>query len=343
MNSEDQAPSDAVLSGAQKVAVVLMQMSPSSAASVFAQFSESEAEEIAAEIVRLRKVSSLVASTVINEFHEHVASGRRATRGGRDLAAGLLEASFGADKAAGLMERVAGAMVGKSFDFLEPMSAEQIAALLDGELPQTTALVLAHLRPSKASVVLTTLDDEQAIDVASRIATMGQVAPDVISTVSDILKQRAGTVLIPGKSSENVGGIRPLVEIITRSDARTERNVLDGLDRLNSELASEVRAQMLTFQDIVRLERRDLQRILRRVSPEILATALKGATSVVLESVQNNISERNKEILQSEMANAGPLRASQVEEARAQIVRSLREEAAVGTMIMRRADEDYIE
>jgi flagellar motor switch protein FliG len=338
------APAVPALSGAEKVAVVLMQMSPTSAASLFAQFSESEAEEIAAEIVRLRRVSSSVASTVINEFHEYVASGRRTARGGRDFAAGLLEASFGADKAAGLMDRLASTMAGKSFDFLEPMSPEQILALVDGELSQTMALILAHLRPSKASAVLAGLDDGQASEVARCIATMGPVAPEVVSIVAEVLKQRAGSVVSPGKSTENVGGIQPLVDILTRSDTRTERTVLDGLDILDSELAGEVRAQMLTFKDIVRLERRDLQQILRGVSPELLATALKGTAAVVLEAVRNNISDRNREILEFEMANSGPVRASQVEEARAQIVRSIREETSNGTMVIRRADEeDYID
>lgn len=321
-----------------------MQLSPTSAATLFAQFSESEAEEIAAEIVRLRRVSSSVANTVIEEFHGHVASGRRTARGGRDFAAGLLEASFGADKAAGLMDRLASTMAGKSFDFLEPMTPEQILTLIDGELPQTMALILAHLRPSKASAVLAGLDDGPASEVALCIAAMGPVAPEVVSIVAEVLKERAGSVVSPGKSTENVGGIQPLVDIITRSDTRTERAVLAGLDTLDSELAGEVRAQMLTFKDIVRLERRDLQQILRSVSPELLATALKGAPAVVLEAVRSNISDRNKDILEFEMANSGALRTSQVEEARAQIVRTLREETANGAMVIRRPDEEeYIE
>ncbi|MEW1820606.1 FliG C-terminal domain-containing protein [Arthrobacter sp. NPDC080031] len=170
------------------------------------------------------------------------------------------------------------------------------------------ALILAHLRPSKASAVLGGLDDGQASEVARCIATMGPVAPEVVSIVAEVLKERAGSVVSPGKSTENVGGIQPIVDILTRSDTRTERTVLDGLDILDSELAGEVRAQMLTLKDIVRLERRDLQQILRGVSPELLATALKGAAAVALEAVRNNISDRNREILEFEMANSGPVR-----------------------------------
>ncbi len=317
-----------------------MQLPPSSAASLMAQFSESEAQEIAAEIVRLRRVTSSVADSVISEFHDYVASDRRTARGGRNFAAGLLEASFGADKAAGLMDRVASSMAGKSFDFLEPMSSEQILALIDGELPQTMAMVLTHLRPSKASAVLAGVDSAQASEVARCIATTGPVAPEVVTIVADVLKHRAGSAASRGRPSENVGGIQPLVDIITRADTKTERTVLEGLEVLDAELAGEVRAQMLTFKDIVRLERRDIQRLLRGVSPAILGIALKGASGVVLETVRSNTSDRNKEILAFEMANAGPVRASQVEEAQAQIIRSLREETAAGTMVIRRAEDD---
>lgn len=127
-----------------------MQMTPASAAAVMAQFSESEAEDIAAEIVRLRRVPSTVADHVINEFHGLAVSGRRSARGGQEFAVGLLEASFGADKAAGFMDRLASTMAGKSFEFLEMMDPGQILALIDGELPQTIALILTHLRPGKA-------------------------------------------------------------------------------------------------------------------------------------------------------------------------------------------------
>jgi flagellar motor switch protein FliG len=321
-----------------------MQIPPASAASLMAQFSESEAQEIAAEIIRLRRVPSSVADSVISDFHDDVASGQRTARGGRNFAAGLLEASFGADKAAGMMDRVVTSMAGKSFDFLEQMRPEQILALIEGELPQTLALVLAHLRPSKASAVLAGLDSAQASEVARCIATTGPVAPEVVSIVTEVLKHRAGSAVSHARPSESIGGIQPLVEIITRADTRTERTVLEGLEILDAELAGDVRAQMLTFKDIVRLERRDLQRLLRGVSPETLGIALKGASAVVLETVRSNISDRNKEILAFEMANAGPVRASQVEEAQAQIVRSIREETADGTMVIRRAeDEDLVD
>jgi flagellar motor switch protein FliG len=327
------------LTGIQKAAVVLMQMSQDKAALVMQQLSEGEAHEIASEIVRLRRVDAGVAESVLTEFHDLTLSGKRQAHGGKGFAAGLLEASFGAEVAAGVMNRLASTMAGKSFEFLDAAEPGQIIAMLDGELPQTIALVLAHLRPSAASAVMAGLTDAARTDVAQCIATMGSATPEAVAAVADTLKARAGAVVAPDHV-DSVGGIQPLVEIINRSDVSTERSVLDGLQERDPELAEEVRSRMLTFSDIVKLERRDVQRILRGVNVSVLALAMKGASGPVLEMIHANVSERNLEVLESEISSLGPVRASQVEEARAEIVRSIRELEAEGTITVRRGDED---
>jgi flagellar motor switch protein FliG len=320
-------------------AVVLMQMSQDKAALVMQQLSEGEAHEIASEIVRLRRVDAGVAESVLTEFHDLTLSGKRQAHGGKGFAAGLLEASFGAEVAAGVMNRLASTMAGKSFEFLDAAEPGQIIAMLDGELPQTIALVLAHLRPSAASAVMAGLNDAARTDVAQCIATMGSATPEAVAAVADTLKARAGAVVAPDHV-DSVGGIQPLVEIINRSDVSTEKSVLDGLQERDPELAEEVRSRMLTFSDIVKLERRDVQRILRGVNVSVLALAMKGASGPVLEMIHANVSERNLEVLESEISSLGPVRASQVEEARAEIVRSIRELEAEGTITVRRGDED---
>ncbi|WP_428985811.1 flagellar motor switch protein FliG [Sinomonas terricola] len=331
----------ATLTGTQKVAIVLMQMRPENAAKVMAQFSEAEAEDVAAEIVRLSRVDPALSEEVIAEFHEIAVAGRRTTRGGRELAAGLLESSLGADRAAGVMGRLASTMAGKSFEFLESVDPSQLLTLLDGELPETIALVLAHLRPDRASAVMAGLGEGQAIDVAQALATMGSATPEAVSIVAESLRARTGTALAPGRRQvEILGGVQPLVDIINRSDIATERTVLDGLHERDPELAEEVRSKMLTFADIVKLERRDIQQILRGVDAGVLARAMKGAAQPVLDAINGNVSDRNREILQSEIAAVGPVRASEVQEARASIVRAIRELEASGAITVRRGEED---
>lgn len=332
------------LTGTQKAAVVLMNMDPLRAAEVMKQFDEREAEEIAAEIVRLRRVDSAVADKTLAEFHELATRGSRQTRGGKDFAVGLLEASFGVERAAGVMSRVASSMAGRAFEFLDDAEANQLQTLLNDELPQTVALILAHLRPDHASAVLAGFDENVRTDIAQCIATMGSATPEAVRIVADTLKVRAGAVVSSRDNFEVVGGVQPLVEIINRADLATERAVLEGLELRDPALAEEVRSRMLTFADIVRLERRDVQQVLRGIDAAVLAIAMKGASAAVAEMIRSNMSERNRELLEDEIGSTGPLRMSQVEEARSEVVRAIRNLEAEGRITVQRGDEDaYVE
>nr|WP_138444715.1 flagellar motor switch protein FliG [Sinomonas susongensis] len=331
------------LTGTQKAAIVLMQMSNEAAVKVMAQFSEPEAEAIAAEIVRLSRVEPAVSERVLAEFHDIVVNGRRHVRGGRALAAGLLEASLGAERAEGVMGRLNASMAGNALEFLETIDPAHLLTVLDGELPETIAVVLAHLRPEKASQILAGLGQPHATDVAHALATMGPTAPETIGLLADGLRTRLGAPAAgTRKQAEVLGGVQPLVDIINRSDAITEQDVLDGLDELDPALAEEVRAKMLTFADIVKFERRDIQHILRGLNPALLATAMKGAPQPVVAAIHENISERNRELVDAESAALGPVRASEVQDARAQIVRQIRALEAAGEITVRRIDEDFV-
>ncbi len=330
------------LTGPQKVALILMQMDTASAAEVMKQFSELEAEEVSAEIVRMRRVDEDVVDQTLTEFHRLTRSGRTPSRGGKDAALGLLEASFGAERAAGVMDRLASNLAGQSFDFLDDAEPGQVIALLDGELPQTIALVLAHLKPGQASAVLAGVDESVRTDVAQAFATMGTATPEAVAIVAGVLRSRAGAVVSPRESVEVVGGIAPLVEIINRSDVATEKAVLDGLEARDPELAEDIRSRMLTFEDIAKLESRDIQQVLRGIDSKVLATAMKGAPAPVVETIRANVSERNRELLDDELQSMGPVRVSQVEEARAEVVRSVRELEAQGVITVHRAEEDEL-
>ncbi|MBW8872747.1 MAG: flagellar motor switch protein FliG, partial [Leifsonia sp.] len=320
------------LTGAQKVAVVLMNMDQQRAAQVMKQFSDEEADEITAEILRLRRVDPGVAEKALSEFHDLATRGTVTTRGGRDIAVGLLEASFGAERATGVLNRVASNLAGKQFEFLDAVEPAQVQMLLAGELPQTSALVLAHLRADHASRILTGLDEGTRTEVAHAIATMGSPSPDAVRVVAETLKQRASAVVSSRAASDAVGGVQPLVDIINRSDAATEKALLEALEQRDPQLAEEVRSRMLTFEDIVRLEARDVQQVLRGVDAAVLAVAMKGAAEAVTEIITTNLSERNREILEDEVRILGPVRVSQVEDARAEIVRAIRDLEATGAI-----------
>jgi flagellar motor switch protein FliG len=216
--------------------------------------------------------------------------------------------------------------------------------LLAGELPQTSALVLAHLRADHASRILAGLDDRTRTEVAHAIATMGSPSPDAVRVVAETLKQRASAVVSSRAASDAVGGVQPLVDIINRADAATEKALLEALEQRDPQLAEEVRSRMLTFDDIVRLEARDVQQVLRGVDAAVLAVAMKGVTDAVAEVITSNLSERNREVLEDEIRILGPVRVSQVEDARAEIVRAIRDLEAAGAITVQRGDEDaYVE
>jgi len=331
-----------VLTGTQKVAVVLMNMDRQRASDVMKQFTDIEAEIIASEIVQLRNVDPAAAESALNEFHDITLKGRRLSHGGHDFAIGLLEASFGAERAAGVMSRVATSMAGKAFEFLDPSEPGDVLNLLDGEMPQTIALVLAHLRRDQASAVLAGMEAGLRTDVAQCIATMSSATPEAIRVVTDTLKLRTGKI-VSRESAEVVGGIQPLVDIINQADAATERALLDSLEERDPALADEIRSRMLIFADIVKLESRDVQLVLRGIDTNVLAMAMKGTSDAVIEVIRTNLSERNLAVLDDETTSLGPVRMSQVEDARAAIVRAIRDMEAQGNITVQRgAEEEYV-
>lgn len=330
------------LTGVQKAAIVLMQLDKDTAALVMGRMTDSEAEEIAAELTKMNRVSPDVAEQTIDEFHEIAVSGRIHARGGRDFAESLLDTAFGSDKAAGLMNRMASNLAGKSFEFLEDVEPRQLIGILDNELPEMIALVLAHLHPGVASAVVSGLSDKQRADVAQAIATMGSATPEAVTAVAEALRARAGAIAMPRESVEVVGGVQPLVDIINRTDVNTEQSLMEELEQRDPALAEEIRSRMLTFADIVKLENRDIQAILRTIKPETLATAMKGAAEPVLNAIRKNVSERNLTIIEAEQANMGAVRKQVIEEARAEVVQAIRAMAADGTIEVRRGEEDEL-
>ncbi|MGN0111890.1 MAG: flagellar motor switch protein FliG [Cellulosimicrobium funkei] len=332
----------AAMSGVQKVALVLMQLSQERAATVLSLLSEEEASEVAAEIMRTQVVDEDLAVAALDEFYDMALSGTPRPRGGKDFAVGLLEASMGADRAADVVERLVASMQGKAFEYLDGTEPGQIVSLLDGEHPQTVALVLAHLSSGVASAVLAKLADDYRTDVAQALATMGTASPDAVKIVSEQFRTRMGASITPRQPVEILGGVQPLVDIINRSDGATEKAVLEGLEARDPQLAEEVRSRMLTFEDIASFEARDVQIILRGVEMSVLALAMKGTTAKVVETITKNISERNRALLEEEVAGLGGVRISQVEEARAEIVRVVRNLEADEKITIHRTDGDEL-
>jgi flagellar motor switch protein FliG len=327
-------------SGSQKAALVLMQLGRDRAAEVLRRLDEDVAEELAQQIARLKTIDDAVAGAAMIEFHARAATAGTPTRGGREAAEDLLQATFGSERANALVSRLASSMAGRPFEFLDAADPAAIAALVAGEMPSTIALLLIHLSPRTSSGVLSRLDAAVRVEVAQAVGAAGAADADMVALIADTLRQLVrASGAIPDKD-EISGGVQPLVDILKGADAATERAILDDLEERDPELAEEVRSRMFSFEDLAKLEARDVQQALRGLDPAQLALAIKGAPAELVEVIMSNMSERNREAVEAERGYLGAVRRSQVDEARAAIVQAVRAMEADGTIEIRRATAD---
>jgi len=331
------------LTGLRKAAILLVQLGRDRAVKVMARLPDQMVEDLTAEIVRLKEVSHDDAKAVLYEARTALMGSDVAGRGGLELARELLAESVGSERADEIMERLGATLAEMPFEGLRRAVARQLLTFLSDEHPQTIALVLAHLSPQQSAVVLAGFDQRLQANVAHRIALMERASPDVIRLVERELDRRMSTVLGPQELS-SVGGVEPLVAIINRADRSTERMILEGLETVSPELAEQVRAKMFIFEDIVTLDDKAIQLVLRNVESGDLALALKGTSNAVREKIMRNLSTRAAENLGEEIELLGPKRLSEVEESQAKVVAEIRAlETSGQIVIMRGGDEALVD
>jgi len=327
------------LTGRRKAAILIMQLDRSASARVLSQLSDTEIEDVAAEIARAGEVSAEVSAAVLKEFGMLAASGDTVLRGGIEQSKALLLSALGENRAGAILDKLSSTMFDMPFKFLQNADARQLLNFISDEHPQTIALVLAHVPAPLASKVLAGLQQELQAEVAHRIATMESTSPDLIHQIEVNLERRMASLIMPSDLSA-VGGVQPLVEIINRADRGTEKLILEGLEQRSPELAEEIRSRMFLFEDLVNLEDRAVQLVLRQVEVANLAIALKGVAPVVHAKIMNNMSERAAATLAEEIELLGPVRVQAVEEAQTEVVRVIRELEEQGQIVVARGDAD---
>ena len=325
--------------GVRKAAVLLIQLGRERAASVLSHLSETEVEAVSAEIARLESISGAETESVLTEFRDMMTARAHIAQGGLAFAQQILEQSLGTDRATEIITRLNAAAVKMPFQFLHRADPSQLRSFIMDEHPQVIALVLAHMTPDKASLLLSGLAPEKQAEVAHRIAVMDRTTPDIVRAVEATLERRLSSMLQPNEMSQ-VGGLDPLVDIINRSDRSTERQIVEGLEALDPALADAVKSRMFMFEDIVTLEDRSIQLVLREVDTAELALALKGVAEVVREKITKNLSERAATNLIEEVELLGQVRLSQVEEAQQNIIRTIRSLEEQGQIMVRRGNDD---
>ncbi|MGX6441613.1 flagellar motor switch protein FliG [Neobacillus sp. K501] len=328
------------LTGKLKTAILLISMGKEASSKVFKYLPEEEIEEITLAIASISKVDSKEKEEVLKEFHEMCMAQDFLAMGGIGYAHDVLETALGKDRAKQIIQKLTTQLQVKPFDFARRVDATQIYHFLQNEHPQTIALVLAHLEPQQASLILSSLSEDLQSDVARRIATLEQTSPDVIKEVEKILEQKLATTIRQDYSV--VGGIESIVSILNGVDRGTEKSILEQLSQKNTELVDEIKKRMFVFEDIINLDRRAIQRIIQEVENSDLMLALKAASPELKDVIFENMSKRMVETFNEEMQYLGPVRVKDVEEAQGRIVSVIRRLEDSGELVIARGGNDGI-
>ena len=331
------------LTGPQKAAVILAQLDANRATRVLRAMSEAEVVDLMSAMATLPALDSSAVRSVLSEFSGQASSLSQVGQGGVDIARRLLRERLGAGKAEEVLQNVVQDTYSHPLAFLHRLDPQQIVNSIGDEHPQTIAAVLAHLPADMAAQVVARMDEGVRTAVAKRIATMGRITPDTIQHVADVLEKKLATVLRSGQTtSAQVGGLSTIVAILNQTDRASEKLILAGLEQSDPALAEEIRNEMFVFDDVVSLDDRTLQRVLRNVVPKELAVALKGVSDEIREKFLRNMSERAAQDLGDEIEMLGPTRLSTVETAQGAVVRTVRELEASGEIVLARGDDEFV-
>jgi flagellar motor switch protein FliG len=330
------------MTGHQKTAVLLMAMGTERAAKILQSMRETEVTEVMAEVARMNDIDEKVVEAVLGEFALIASARRHVAIGGVEVARELLEAAVGDRRAEEIFNQLSMTLVSAPFEFLRKADPRLVLGFIRDEHPQTIALVLAYMSSESAALVLSSLSEELQREVAVRVATMDRTSPEIVSNVEAALEKRLSSVLQQGDLS-SVGGVQTLVDLLNRSDRATERLIFEGLENHDELLADEVRSLMFVFEDILTLDDRAVQQVLRQVDSKDLALALKGVREEVRQKILTNISSRAAENLSEEIDMLGSVRLKAVEEAQGAVVRVIRALEEAGQIVLTRSNDEYID
>ena len=328
------------LSGKQKAAILLISMGREASSKVFNHLTDEEIEQLTLAIANIKKVDGKEKEEVLQEFHDMCIANDYLATGGITFAQDVLESALGRDKARQIIQRLNTQLQVKPFDFARRVDPMQIYHFLQNEHPQTIALVLTHLEPQQASVILAELPEELQSDVARRIALFEQTSPEVIKEVEQFLETKLSATI--RKDYSVVGGIDSIVGILNGVDRGTEKNILGNLEIKDHQLAEEIKNRMFIFEDIINLDRRAIQRVIQEVENHDLLLAMKASSQEVKNVIFENMSQRMVETFEEEMQYLGPVRVKDVEEAQGRIVSVIRRLEDSGEIVLARGGNDGI-
>ncbi len=328
------------ISGTQKAAILLIALGPERSSGIFKHLKEEEIEELTLEIANTRSVTPAVKEAVIDEFYEVCLAQQYIAEGGIGYAREVLEKSLGTEKALDVIGRLTASLQVKPFEFVRKTDASQLINFIQDEHPQTIALILSYLSAQQSAMIISALPPDRQADVAKRIAVMDRTSPDVIKEVEKVLESKLASLV--NQDYTIIGGVDSVVEILNSVDRGTEKHIMESLEIEEPELADEIRKKMFVFEDVLLLDDRAIQRVLRDVDNNDLGIALKGANEQVQNAIFNNLSKRLATMIKEDMEFMGPVRMKDVEEAQQKIVNIIRKLEDAGEIVISRGGGDEI-
>ena len=328
------------ITGVQKAAILLIALGPERSSKIFQHLKDDEIEALTLEIANTKSVSAELKDEVLDEFYEVCLAQQYIAEGGIAYAKELLDKALGEDRARDVIGRLTASLQVRPFEFVRKADASQLLNFIQDEHPQTIAMILSYLSPTQAAGVISTLPPDKQTDVAKRIALMDRTSPDVIKEVENILEQKLSSLV--NQDYTIVGGIDSIVEVLNTVDRGTEKHIMENLEIEEPELADEIRKKMFVFEDILMLDDRSIQRVLREVENGELAVALKGANEDVQNVIFNNMSTRLSAMIREDMEYMGPVRMKDVEEAQQKIVNIIRKLEDSAEIVISRGGGDEI-
>lgn len=323
------------MSPTQKVAALLIVLGPATASEVLKNIVDDDLlERITMDIASLNKVPTAILTGILEEFKAIFQASNYVSTGGMDYAKELLEKAYGDSQAKKILDRLVVLMNSNPFQFFNEADPGQLATSFQNENPQLIALIMAYLKPELSAEVLNYLPPDVQAQVAMKIADMDTTNPEILSEIEKIVEGKFSSVVVQDFSK--AGGIESLANILNRTDRSTERNVIELLEVHNPQLAEEVRELMFVFEDIIKLDDKAIQRVLREVDTKDLAMSLKGTKEDVKEKIYKNMSERAQSMLRDEMEYMGPVRAREVQELQTKIVGIIRTLELSGEIVIAR-------
>ncbi len=326
------------LTGKQKAAIFLISLGSDVSAEVMKKLNEADVEKLTFEIARLDKIEADFKDQVLEEFQELMNAQNFITTGGIDYARSVLEKSLGSQKAIDIINRLTSSLQVRPFDVIRRTDPTHLINFIQQEHPQTIALILAYLEPNKASVILQSLSEDTQAEVAKRLANMDRTSPDVLREVERVLEKKLST--LSNEDYTAAGGIQSIVDILNVIDRASEKSIIEKLEDDSPDLAEEIKKRMFVFEDIVLLDDRSIQRVLREVDQNELAKALKNVDPEVQDKIFKNMSKRSASMLKEEMEFMGPVRLKDVEEVQQKVVSTIRRLEESGDVVIARSGEE---